>query len=58
MRKLQKKPENLSLFYKRLRNQGKLGKLALVAVMRKLLCIVNSVMKRKTPWQSSYLKSA
>lgn len=46
---------DLKIFYKRLRDKGKSGKLALVAVMRKLLCIASSVMARKTPWQPSYL---
>jgi transposase len=44
----------LRVFYQRLVEQGKPGKVALVAVMRKLLSIVNSIMSRQTPWQESY----
>ena len=44
----------LKMFYDRLRSQGKPGKVALVAVMRKLLSMVNSVMLRQTPWQENY----
>lgn len=35
----------LSVFYKRLRAQGKSGKVALVAVMRKMIIYINSIMK-------------
>lgn len=44
----------LKNFYHRLKAKGKPSKVALVAVMRKLLLIVNSVFKRKTPWQEDY----
>lgn len=44
----------LKVFYERLREKGKPGKLALVAVMRKLLSMANSVMARKTAWQPAY----
>ena len=37
-------------FYLRLRERGKPGKVALVAVMRKLLLYLNAVAHRKTPW--------
>lgn len=37
-------------FYKRLRARGKPGKVALVAVMRKLLILLNSIARRQTPW--------
>jgi len=37
-------------FYKRLRNAGKAPKVALVACMRKLLTILNSMLKHKTRW--------
>ena len=37
-------------FYQRLRQRGKAGKVALVAVMRKLLLRLNSVARRGTPW--------
>lgn len=37
-------------FYKRLRNVGKAPKVALVACMRKLLTILNAMLKHQTPW--------
>jgi transposase len=44
-------------FYKRLRANGKLFKVALVACMRKLLTILNSMIKHKTHWSESFLKT-
>lgn len=41
-------------FYKRLRNRGKAPKLALVACMRKLLAVVNSMIKHKTQWSETF----
>ena len=42
----------LSDFYQRLRQRGKAGKVALVAVMRKLLLLrLNAVARRGTPWR-------
>jgi transposase len=38
-------------FYQRLLIAGKAPKLALVACMRKLLLILNSILKSKTPWR-------
>lgn len=38
-------------FYERLIKAGKAPKVALVACMRKLLTILNSMIKHKTPWQ-------
>lgn len=38
-------------FYLRLRSKGKPAKVALIAVERKLLIVLNSVMKRKTIWE-------
>lgn len=38
-------------FYQRLRTAGKPAKVALVAVMRKLLTIVNAMLKNQTTWQ-------
>jgi transposase len=38
-------------FYQRLRAHGKPFKVALVACMRKLLTILNAIMKSRTPWQ-------
>lgn len=37
-------------FYKRLRNAGKAPKVALVACMRKLLTVLNSMIKHRTCW--------
>lgn len=39
-------------FYLRLKNKGKKSKVALIAVERKLLTVLNSVMYRKTVWQN------
>lgn len=46
--------KDLSLFYKRLRSAGKATKVALTAVMRKLLAVINSIITRQSPWQSIY----
>ncbi len=40
-------------FYLRLRNKGKTAKVALIAVARKLLTVLNSVMWRQTLWQET-----
>jgi transposase len=40
----------LRAFYRRLRQAGKPAKVALVATMRKLLTIVNAMMKHQSPW--------
>ena len=40
--------------YKRLRNRGKAAKVALVACMRKLLTILNSMIKHKTRWSETF----
>ena len=37
-------------FYQRLRSQGKPAKVALTACMRKLLVIMNSMLRHRTPW--------
>lgn len=41
-------------FYQRLRQRGKAGKVALVAVMRKLLLVLNAIAQRGTPWVEAY----
>jgi transposase len=41
----------LKAFYNRLRAAGKVAKVALTACMRKLLTILNAMMKYHTPWQ-------
>lgn len=45
-------------FYKRLTAKGKLFKVALVACMRKLLTILNSMIKHKTRWSEIPLKTS
>ena len=40
-------------FYERLLAAGKPKKVALVACMRKLLSILNAVLKHRTPWRST-----
>ncbi len=42
-------------FYQRLRAQGKPAKVALVACMRKLLTIMNAMLKHNTPWNPNTL---
>ena len=41
----------LKAFYERLRAAGKAAKVALTACMRKLLTILNAIVKHPTPWQ-------
>lgn len=41
---------SLKRFYQRLRDRGKPGKVALVALMRKILLQLNAVARRGTPW--------
>ena len=43
----------LKPFYDRLVEAGKPKKLALVAVMRKLLTILNAFLRDQTPWQTA-----
>jgi len=43
----------LRAFYRRLRDAGKPAKVAIVATMRKLLTIVNAMLKDHTPWRSA-----
>jgi len=43
----------LRAFYERLRLAGKLKKVAIVACMRKLLTILNAMMKHQTPWAAT-----
>lgn len=42
----------LALFYQRLRRTGKPAKVALVAVMHKLLHILNAILKHQQPWKA------
>jgi transposase len=43
----------LSAFYQRLLTEGKEKKVALTAVMRKLLVILNAIVRDRTPWQNA-----
>ena len=43
----------LKAFYQRLIADGKLKKVALTAVMRKLLTILNAILRDQTPWQTA-----
>lgn len=44
----------IQLFYKRLCASGKPKKVALTACMRKLLTILNAMLKHRTPWQADH----
>ena len=48
------KNSTLASFYQQLRQRGKPGKLALVAVMRKLLLQLHAIARRGTPWVQNY----
>ena len=52
--------EEMKRFYQSLRNRGKAGKVALVAVMRKLLLLLllNAIAHRRTPWVHQQLDPA
>ena len=41
----------IAAFYRRLRAAGKPAKLALTACMRKLLTILNAILRDRKPWQ-------
>jgi transposase len=41
----------LKRFYERLRARGKLEKVALVAVMRRIIVILNAMLKTNTTWK-------
>jgi transposase len=45
-------------FYQRLRNAGKAPKVALVACMRKLLTILNAMIKHRTYWSEVATQSS
>jgi transposase len=48
----------LKAFYERLRAVGKAPKVALTACMRKLLTILNAMLKHRTPWRENYASHA
>jgi transposase len=41
----------IRLFYERLRNNGKPARVALIASMRKLLTILNAIVRDHQPWR-------
>ena len=43
----------LATFYRRLRTAGKPTKVALVATMRKLITILNAMLKHQAPWNAA-----
>ena len=48
----------LKVYYARLLRQGKCKRVALVAVMRKLLCILNTMMKNGQQWNPKVIKTS
>ena len=46
----------LKKFYDRLISKGKLHKVARTATMRKLVCIMNTMLKNETPWEDKLLR--
>lgn len=48
----------LKAYYQKLLKRGKQKMVALVAAMRKLLCIMNTMLKNNQPWQPNGLKNA
>ena len=48
----------IKAFYQRLVQSGKLKMVALIASMRKLLTILNSMLKHNRPWDPSYAKNS
>ena len=49
--------KSLKAFYDKLHAQGKLGKVALIAVARKLLIMLNAMVRNNTPWTEEYTRS-
>lgn len=43
---------DMKSFYQRLRKKGKVAKVAIIAVVRKLLIMLNSIMRRGTAWEN------
>jgi transposase len=48
----------IALHYKKLRLAGKKFKVAIVACMRKLLTILNAILKSATPWRDNLVKTS
>ena len=51
---IRSKDSALARFYQQLCQRGKPGKVALVALMRKLLLQLHAVARRGTPWVENY----
>lgn len=47
----------IQAFYQRLRNKGKPAKVALTACMRKMLVILNAMLRKMEPWEPNYAKA-
>ncbi|KXS89051.1 hypothetical protein OA58_23500 [Microcystis aeruginosa NIES-88] len=45
------RPEEIKTFYERLVGRGKSKKLALTACVRKILVILNAMVRQNQPWQ-------
>lgn len=48
--------QDLKVFYRRLKALGKPAKVAIIAIIRKLLTMANSVIKRQSAWIAEYQK--
>lgn len=48
--RIRRRESRMGMYYQRLRSRGKPGKVALVAVMRKMLLQLHAVARRGTPW--------
>lgn len=44
---------DMKMFYERLRQAGKPPRVALIAVLRKILTVLNSVITRQTSWREN-----
>lgn len=49
--------KSLSIFYKKLRAEGKKPKVALIAVARKMLVMLNAMVRNNTPWKEEFTRS-
>lgn len=49
---------DLKAVYQRLRNAGKPAKVALTAIMRKLVVLANTLFTQNRPWQPTQPKTA
>lgn len=50
--------KTIKAFYDRLIAKGKIRKVAVIACMRKLLTILNAMLKNNTPWNPGYAKNS